>query len=1002
MNREEGEVQFIRVKLSCQPFTRNPCTGALKPILESVEMEDRIHSLVGSYIMYPICLHLKLSEAKLHENFVELAFKIIFQTLKRTNVTQIKFFLEMFSIFCYFLDSEAPNYQSRFETSEEIKCQILLSISALFKSTDSDVIIQFYGNRKYKKQFGLLLHLLFKELELKQGNKIPFLVINNLMSLLYHVCQFRPVRYSPNKSIFNTTLHYEFLWTAIKKCTESYQIQNEMAYFIPGITSKLINFILTHVQPSASLIAAVILAFANFIAYTCNDKFCKYILEKKTELPPDLNEDDLYVNLTKDWWEKTSLKLSSLYVNVTQICIAHDSFKTRLCLLESAAVLLGNCQFSLNSLTTALIDTILVMSADSDKCVNDMAVRVISSFSELPALNSFNSLLLRIEELTYSLPKVVNSLNDANKLPILRLLSGYLKLIGKIQIKIGNTNIRMKECIKRLIKTLITVLEFDISDDSILNRFVLFSVQKETDLTTLKFKFTNLEEISVQAIIEILHTVGMYCEFDSILSYIFELAEKERIRKSLIFILNHLIIGSVKTRKVSDIASSIEMIIPMYLQSEWFEDLDKSSYVLLQDKSSFYEEANLPTILALKNRTLQQILILDGLGYFATSLGQNFQPFLVSTIFPLLEKSNNPNPYLQAQSYDSLHKLCTALKYNSIHSLIHDNADYITNVISLQLYQECTSQPALDVLQAVFRNSSGKLLPLLEDSVNYLLKSIRFYHSHDESVILLPTLVVISNQLFQWQPAVNVTDTTPDYSTQNLIHEYKEYIEFYYPQENDNMDTKGTENCEEKNTESLENTMCINIIDSVSYYLNFPTAKITTFALRITTNCILALSTEMNVVLPILHRIWPQFISCAKTNSPVILIASLDCLTQLTHYFGKFLMSRSEKDLWPFFINLLSRLSDHSKNCYTHYLHTQDYKTQLALIQTLPRIAFDLKVQFNQFHNLITVYYQYLSKSQPAMLRAKAIQGLEILSEINPGTVYLLKTLLHPNEYGIL
>ena len=129
-----------------------------------------------------------------------------------------------------------------------------------------------------------------------------------------------------------------------------------MAYFIPGITSKLINFILTHVQPSASLIAAVILAFANFIAYTCNNKFCKYILEKKTELPPDLNEDDLYVNLTKDWWEKTSLKLSSLYVNVTQICIAHDSFKTRLCLLESAAVLLGNCQFSLNSLTTALID----------------------------------------------------------------------------------------------------------------------------------------------------------------------------------------------------------------------------------------------------------------------------------------------------------------------------------------------------------------------------------------------------------------------------------------------------------------------------------------------------------------------------------------------------------------------------------------------------------------------------------------------------------------------
>ena len=1002
MNREEGEAQFIRVKLSCQTFTRNPCTGALKPILESVEIEDRIHSLVGSYIMYPICLHLKLSEAKLQENFVELAFKIMYQTLKRTNVTQLKSFLEMFSIFCFFLDSKSPNFQSRIAISEEIKCQILLSFSALFKSTDSDVVRQFYGDTQYKKQFGLLLHLLFKELELKQGNKIPFLVINNLMSLLYHVCQFRPVRYIPNKSLFNTTLQYEFLWTAIKNCTESYQIQSEMAYFIPSITSKLINFILTHAQLSASLIAAAILAFANFIAYTCNDKFCKHILEKETELPLDLNEDGLYVNLNKDWWEKTSLKLSSLYVNVTQICIAHDSFKTRLCLLESAAVLLANCQLSLNSLTTGLIDTIVVMSADSDRCVNEMAVRIISSFSELPALNSFNSLLLRIEDLIYSLPKVVHSLNDANKLPILRLLSGYLKLIGKIQIKIGNTNIRMKECIKNLVKTLTSVLEFDISDDSILNQIIILSVQKETDLNTLKIKFINLEEISIQAIIEILHTVGMYCEFGSILSYIFELAEKERIRKRLIFILNHLIIGGGKTRNVSEIASSIEMIIPMYLQCEWFEDLDKSSYVLLQDKASFYEKANLPTILALKNRTLQQILILDGLGHFAISLGQKFQPFLVSTIFPLLEKSNNPNPYLQAQSYDSLHKLCTALKYDSIHSLIHDNADYVTNVISLQFFQECTSQPALDVLQSVFCNSSGKLLSRLEDSVRYLLKSIRFYHSHDESVILLPTLVVISNQLFKWQPAVDVTDTTPDYSTENLIQEYKEYLESYHPEEKDNLDTKGTCIYEEKPPNSLESTLCLNIIDSVSYYLNFPTAKITTFALKITTNCILALSAEMDNALPILHRIWPQFISCAKTNSPVILIASLDCLAQLSHYFGKFLMSRSEKDLWPFFIDILSRLSDHSKNCYTHYLHTQDYKIQLALIQTLPRIAFDLKGQFNQFHNLVTVYYQYLSLSQPAMLRAKAIEGIEILAKINPGTIYLLKTLLQPSEYGIL
>ena len=40
------------------------------------------------------------------------------------------------------------------------------------------------------------------------------------------------------------------------------------------------------------------------------------------------------------------------------------------------------------------------------------------------------------------------------------------------------------------------------------------------------------------------------------------------------------------------------------------------------------------------------------------------------------------------------------------------------------------------------------------------------------------------------------------------------------------MDSKDAESSENTRTESLESTMCINIIDSVSYYLNFPTAKI--------------------------------------------------------------------------------------------------------------------------------------------------------------------------------
>ncbi|KAI6652688.1 TELO2-interacting protein 1-like [Oopsacas minuta] len=1000
MDREEAEAQFFRVKLACGLFRESPSAGTLKTMLESVKDEDRIHYLVGSYVIYPLCIHMRNSEIKLPENFIELAFKIIHHTLKRTNIAQINGFLDIFGTFCFFLDSELPNYESKVTISEEIKIQILMSISALFKSTDSDVLRKFYSETSYKKQLGLLIHLMLKELEIKQGNKIPFLVINNLMSLLNTFCQFRPVRYTPNKVLFNTALQYDFLWTSVRKCTESFQIQKVMVFFIPGITSKLVHFITTHVQPSASLIAAVILTFANFIVYTCNNKFYKHILEQESPPPHDLEKEELYVNLNKDWWERTSIRLSSLYVSTTQICIAHENFKTRLCLLEAAAVMLGNCQISLPILMTSLIDTLIVLSADTNKFVSDSATKMISTFSNLPELNSFNSLLLRIEELTYSLPKIAHNLNDSNKLPILRLLSGYLKLIGKIQLKIGNTNIRMKECIKNLVKTFISVLEFDISDNTILNQVMVLSAPKTEDLSTLKIIFTNLGDKSVKAIIDILHTIGMYCVFESILSYIFELSEKEHIRKELVFILNHLIVGSVETQSIELVTNTIETVIPIYLQSEWFEDLDRSAYALVKNRANFDEEINIPTIFALKDRTIQQILILEGLGHFAVSLGMNFQPFLVTTIFPLLEKSNNSNPHLQAQSYDSLQKLCLALKYPSVQNLIHDNADYITNVISLQFFQECTSQSALDVLQAVFRNSSVKLLALLEDSVSYLLKSIRFYHSHDESVVLLPTLVVISQQLFNWQYTEDDdVIITSDNSTECFLNEYEDYIHYYHPQEDDQVTNPSPENPQES-SDLVEHNICVEIIDSISYYTNFPTAKVTTFAIRVITNCILALRSNQERSLPILHRIWPQFLACTKTNYSIILIASLECLALLAHYFGHFLRSRIEKDLWPFFISSFKRLVDQSKNSTTYYLHTQDYKSQLALLHTIPNIAFDLKIHFPEFHKLLSVYHPYCSLSQPRELRAKAIEGIAILAQINPESVYLLKTLLQPSEYG--
>ena len=998
MDRKEADSQFLRLKGPCHAFIDSPSLDSIRDLLKSVEKESQIHNLVSEFVLYPIGIYLGRKNTKLSDDIAESTFKVVSSTLVRSGIKQPPSFITLYDTLCYHFDPSCPARKEQ-PYSEEVRAEILTAFAALIKFAEKSVINQFYLDQKSNHQLGMLVHLLLSELTEQRSSKIRFMALNTLVMLIQPFCDRNEIRISPNKPLFATSRVYESLWSSLV-CSEHYPVRDIFKSFFPGISTRLVKFIISDSRPPAGLISAALLAFANFTAFTCDNKF----YESSQESIQSHKAEEDSEKSSETWWGKTSVKLTSLFVTATQCCIAHENFKTRFCLLETVSFLLTHCRTSLPNLATPLIDTLIVLCSDRNEQVKKSAVKSISSFSHIHNLTSSESMLKRIDELSCTLPKTVKDLSDASKLPVLRLLLGYLNLVGETQLG-RKSSLQARGCVKNLIQVFTRVLRLDLSDNSIIAQIRNFPEFEANKLDTFKVAFTDLGEEAVAVIIEILHAIGHHCEFELILNLLFELSEKENLRKEVIFILNHVFIGNASTQSREYISDTVQSISSLYLQPDWIEDLEKGETVLLENSSLFDDQfsTHINTISSLKHRVLQQILILEGLGFFAVSLKKDFQPFLATIVFPLLEKSNNSNPYVQAQSLDSLRKVCTALELPSISTLIHSNADYIVNVIALQFFQECTSHSALNVLQAVFRNSSAQLLPLLEDSVKYILKSIRFYHTNSESVILLPTLVVISDQLFKWERENAIfsntlnhdLDTSPD----RIVEDYLKYLEFYFPQDEvEDENLRMEDETGEEKPEELQHSLSRDIIESVSYYLNFLTTKITALALNIITNCFLTLSTNRDKSLNLLHRIWPQFVRCAQSSDSIILIAALDTLIRIIPYYGDFLERKVEKDLWSYLTERLGRLVNASKQCSSYYLQTQECKLQLALLQHLPALAESTRVKFANFHQLLAVYHPYLCWSQPKMLRDSAVRGIRILSRLYPDSVYFVFTLVDRDE----
>ena len=120
-------------------------------------------------------------------------------------------------------------------------------------------------------------------------------------------------------------------------------------------------------------------------------------------------------------------------------------------------------------------------------------------------------------------------------------------------------------------------------------------------------------------------------------------------------------------------------------------------------------------------------LLLEGVERCAAVLGTGFQTELMEVLYPLLVKVDSENASVSRCALLALRGIARSCGAGSLSALLHQNADYIVDAVSLRLRHVTRYPEAPSVLGVVLRHGSADLLPVFHDVVlEVLLRVIAF------------------------------------------------------------------------------------------------------------------------------------------------------------------------------------------------------------------------------------------------------------------------------------
>nr|XP_006819759.1 PREDICTED: TELO2-interacting protein 1 homolog [Saccoglossus kowalevskii] len=987
---------FERLKPLCIAITKGQTKENMRRLnseLDSINNDDL--QRLQEYLLFPLRIVIKMAPTASQDTSEE-ALRCMTKVINKTTITNKELFTDLFTQLVIIISSPV-NYGQVNQTSEELKLSVVFCLRALIKQANESVMDVVYADN-FMPALGHCISIL---LSIAEHEQLKELRIESMLCLL-DLIQYKD--------------------TNLDGFGSHPLISGTFSSFLPGITMAICRIITGYPKQGQSVIINAINVWSKFVAMVMNDAVLQNLLSSNQLFPDEKRQTDeggksedtnsdgasergkkLRIVRNEEWVKNTSKKLNIL-INKIVILRTHISWKVRIAMVEFAERLLLNCTRSLSDSVSSQLEILVGLVGDDYAQVSTASQQALDRYSRSHLQTNSKTLVEILEEnlhtLMTSLPRLIRTADDSQKLSTLNLVLGYLKLLGLLTMTIVlfvgdkvNSLLYSASHLRRLSTALIQVLELDTSDIKIVEEKTPFSdLPVHTGMSdssldvvdrtvshhypgrrTKYFKHFRDERI-FEILMQICRLLGFHGNIQLLTDhFVDKFRESNTVRKQVTLIINEILLGTIGddvTASCDDVTTSCDDV------TDSCDDVTASCDDVTTPSRDSRDKRNLESIV----RSLLEEYISPSNWRLVTSSQSEVASSRKSVSDRLLVLSQKTNQLSLGTLNSNILQICLLLEGVGVFAKVLGSNFNVLLIDSLYPVMEklgdetaVISQTAYLCLIAICKSCAySSIEDLICKNCDYLIDVISHNLRHLDWFPKSPDVLKV---MLQYGNA----DVLP--LTQDIIDELKENVEdkkesftsvasFFLEYQKQKKTARGEVSDEEDNDDGshdnndggcpekdetvdeddfskpdvkpeqpLHIRVVLQVLQKCVHFLSDNNPRIRLLVLEIVKNSVLALQNHQDDLLPLVHQIWPPMIQRFVDNEQLVTIQAFHTLCVMGSICGDFIRRRVVKDIWPKLIAFLNSQSAISLKSGPAYKHTVGYKKQLAFLNGIGKLS---------------------------------------------------------------
>lgn len=702
-----------------------------------------------------------------------------------------------------------------------------------------------------------------------------------------------------------------------------------LASFLPGVVSSLTKLLAKPQGEKSRVLVSSIQSLKLVLVQVLGDVKTRSIAARQAT--ENSAEDTKGEMLSPAWLKATASQIKLALATILKLR-THDSPRVSEALLALCLGLLDECHTSLESCSSVLVETAMVLSPPdqtsylSATSLQDLAI-IYPELGETVKVTCYNWIT--------SLPRIMQSADEGKKQTAVQNLTKGMSLVSSLQLDSS----LLDESIAAALRDSVTSLISGVKPGKVMDQVVADASWYSQDVVkaedaSRQYKSVLLNQESQvgtrSAMLDLLSKAGPASQQTKLAAEMLDYARDSN--------------GNAQT---ASFWLSFELLKTALSRSSDLDDLlDFSSLSSSGDgaDSVFQELYSFAVVLLDSHSELSEVdwrleaIALEVTSFAASRSGEAFRPELIDVLYPVATFLGTSSPQLREHAITTLNTLALSCGYTSVSELIIENVDYMINSVSLRLNTFDISPASTKVLTMMTRLTGPRLLPYMDDVVASIFAALDNYHGYPAFVeSLFAVLNEVVNQgarsdrlLLEGRqngPGSHKKIASNPVTIDDIVELLKKRRERQvqaldddanvenaggHPQqpwgagggkakEGDGDETEGSASNEidkEKPPKTPTYTLLEKITGLTQYYLTSPSPTLRKSLLDLLTTVSPALSGDEDSFLPLINAVWPVVISRLYDTEAFVTISACDALCMLCATAGDFLSSRIKTEWW--------------------------------------------------------------------------------------------------------